>query len=51
MNKQEDKWSIQISKKLKTDVKKFCEANGYKLSGYIECAIHKAISGSTKPNE
>ena len=46
-----DKWSIQISKELKIKIKEFCKANGYSLSGYIEQAIHKAISGSVKPNE
>ena len=40
------KWSIQISKELHERLKKHCDERGYKLSGFVEVAIKKTISGS-----
>lgn len=43
-----DKWSIQISKKIKNVLKVFCNDNGYKMNKFVENAILTKISGSIK---
>ena len=46
MSKQQDKWSIQISKKTQNELKKFCKENGYKMCRFVEIAIFSQITGS-----
>ena len=44
--KNKQKTSVQISNDLHNDLKSFCKANGYKLSGVVEMGIKSFISGS-----
>lgn len=45
------KTSIQISDNVHEELKRLCEENGYKLSGFVEKLIRTAVSGSRKQSQ
>lgn len=42
------KTSVQISENVHGELKRLCEEQGYKLSGYLDKILKSAITGSKK---
>lgn len=50
MEKNEKYSSIQIRKDLKNEIIRYCNENGYKLSGLVEKLISTHLTGSKQTN-
>ena len=46
MKKKSDKWSIQISTDTASEIKRYCDRNGFKMNWFVETAAHLCITGS-----
>lgn len=50
-NKQNTKWSIQLSKQHRDNLKKHCKENGLSMSGYVESLLDRNIPKRINPND